>query len=182
LCGLGSGCGESEDDKACRDSTWASRAAWSEAERELGQLRGWLREYDVWHLQSRNPDARIAEMKKARDKKWLMWIAARDGAKAAEEAAWDRPSKAVFASRQAATACEQAASLSPPVQKRGGADSSGDEPDDVMVLDWYTPGRRALAACGKAAEAGASAWTLCGFKEPTSAEEKALEETTYSFF
>ena len=182
LCGLGSACGASEQEKACKDSTWASRAAWSEAERELSELRGWLREYDVWHLQSRNPDARIAEMKKARDKKWTMWIVARTSAGEAEGAAWGRPSKAVFASRQASAACERAASLSPPVQKRGGADRGANEPDDVMVLDWYTPGRQAMAACARAAEAGESAWSLCGFQEPISKEEKALEETTYSFF
>jgi len=180
--GSAGGCGESEEAKACKDGQWAAKAAWAESERELVELRSWLREYDVWHLQSRNPDARIAEMKKARDKKWKMWVAAAESSTAAEESAWDAPSKAVFTARQGVRSCDEAASSSPPVQKRGGADASEDEPEDVVVLDWYTPGRKALKACRDAGQVSELAWTACEAQEPKSEEEKALEETTYSFF
>ena len=176
------GCGESEEAKACKDAQWAAKAAWAESERELRELRTWLREYDVWHLQSRNPDARIAEMKKSRDKKWKMWVAAAEASQLADEGAWDAPSKAVFTARQGVRSCDQAASSSPPVQKRGGADASEDEPEDVMVLDWYTPGRRALKTCRDAGQVSEAAWAACESEEPTSEEEKALEEKTYSFF
>lgn len=179
---LFSGCGESEEEKVCKDAQWKAKAAWTESEGELRELRGWLRQYDVWHLQSRNPNARIRELKKSRDKKWTMWVAAASSSKAADEAAWSQPSKAVFASRRAVASCDEAATSSPPVQKRGGADASEDEPDDVMVLDWYTPGRRALRVCKEAGETGEEAWLLCRFQEPTTEEEKSLEQKTYSFF
>ena len=179
---LFSGCGESEEEKLCKDAQWGSKAAWTESEFELRELRRWLRLYDVWHLQTRNPDMRIRELKKARNKKWTMWEAAADVSKAADEAAWAAPSKAVFASRRAVAACEEAAASSPPVQKRSPSDGFENEPEDVLVLDWYTPGRGALKACRAAGEAGEQAWLSCQFQEPTTEEEKSLEQKTYSFF
>ena len=179
---LSCGCGESEQEKLCKDSQWASKAAWASADTELRELRSWLRQYDVWHLQTRNPNARIADLKKARDKKWTMWVSAAESSKQAEQDAWAQPSKAVFSSRRGVAACEKAATTSPPVQKRGGADASEDEPDDVMVLDWYTPGRRALKVCREAGAAGEQAWLHCEFQEPKTEEEKSLEQKEYSFF
>lgn len=176
------GCGDSEQEKACKDARWSSKAAWSESEREFEGLRGWLREYDVWHLQSRNPTERIGSKMKARTEKWSMWVAAGKAAAEASERAWEQPSKAVFYSRQATAACDEAERISPPVQKRGGADASADEPDDVITLEWFTPGRRALAACRAAGVKGEETWKLCSFSEPISEEEKALEKTDISFF
>ncbi len=177
-------CRDSEQEKACKDARWSSKAAWSESEREFEELRGWLRQYDVWHLQSRNPTERIGSGSKmeARTKKWSMWKAAGKAAAEASERAWEQPSKAVFHSRQATTACNEAENSSPPVQKRVGSDASEDEPDDVIALDWYTPGQRALAACRAAGVKAEEAWKLCNFSEPVSEEEKALEKTDISFF
>jgi len=119
---------------------------------------------------------------KARTEKWSMWVAAGKAAAEASERAWEQPSKAVFYSRQATAACDEAERISPPVQKRGGADASADEPDDVITLEWFTPGRRALAACRAAGVKGEETWKLCSFSEPISEEEKALEKTDISFF
>ncbi|MBJ94738.1 MAG: hypothetical protein CMP23_09750 [Rickettsiales bacterium] len=177
-----SGCGESEQEKACKDARWAAKAAWNEAERELKELRVWLKEYDVWFLQSRHPNQRIGPLMKEREKKWTMWDGARKAAEDAGEQAWEKPTKAVFTSRKAGQTCTEAERTSPPVQKRGGADASDDEPDDVTALEWYGPGRAALKACAEASTRGELAWKMCQFKEPISAEERALEATTYEFF
>ena len=176
------GCGDSEREKACKDAQWSAKAGWSEAERELQDLRKWLREYDVWHLQSRNPGVRVGSMMGARDKKWTMWEAAGKAATEAGERAWEQPSKAVFHSRSAASACETAENTSPPVQKRGGEDASEEEPEGLEVLDWWTPGKRALTSCREAGVKGAEAWKLCSFQEPTTGDEKSLEQIDVSFF